>query len=382
MELVEEACVLVPGRLVRATMRVRADDTRFTLLAAYMPPQSEARTARRQTEWEDAWTALEEAVATADAHGESLLIGGDLNAQHAVALEHWGSQAGDSDERLEDLSIEYGITSASEEVEATYVQETDRGSVRSTIDHWLVSEGLRGRVRAEVGPGVDGLRLGAGYDAASGSNTRKGHNSVALTLRLQTDAGREAEGLYAKRGGQVRPLDEAEMEAFAAEEEAEVEAALAAVGEAGGGDKERMEAIDEALHALARRIVGISEAAQAAAKNSNTKEDQVTRKDRKMRNWRRLMRRMERMAPSDGAMHESDARGIFGRLDRMDPIVKAAVQGWRGERRRQELLRMYGSCSKPSGRRAPIWLGRAANRALERPGCGRCGWMMCPPAGY
>lgn len=199
---------------------------------------------------------------------------------------------------------------------------------------------------------------------------------------MQTDAGREAEGLYAKRGGQVRPLDEAEMEAFAAEEEAEVEAALAAVGEAGGGDKERMEAIDEALHALARRIVGISEAAQAAAKNSNTKEDQVTRKDRKMRNWRRLMRRMERMAPSDGAMHESDARGIFGRLDRMDPIVKAAVQGWRGERRRQELLRMYGSCSKPSGRRAPIWLGRAANRALERPGCGRCGWMMCPPAGY
>jgi len=147
--------VLVPGRLQRARVRIRADGTELIVVNAYVPTRRGNPNARQAAILESVRTQIQHAIDKADEDGDEIAIGGDLQAQSADALD--ARKATGSNEYnawLDSLCAENCLVSVGDD-EPTY--SAGEGGPQTTIDHWLVSSGLASRSAAEVGAGADGL---------------------------------------------------------------------------------------------------------------------------------------------------------------------------------------------------------------------------------
>ena len=174
---------LYPGRLLQMKLKVQADGTAITLIAAYMPPRQRAPTEAEQEALDAVWDALAAAVDAADRADELLLVAGDLNAETRDGLRRWSRQPTHSDDNLDQLEREFGLGSLAA-TEVTHLAWGQRGAQRSTIDHWLAQPTLAQRCTAMVVPGTGGRLL----TTATSDTAMHGHNGTALRLSLNTAA--------------------------------------------------------------------------------------------------------------------------------------------------------------------------------------------------
>ena len=79
--------VLVPGRLQRARVRIRADGTELIVVNAYVPTRRGNPNARQAAILESVRAHIQHAIDKADEDGDEIAIGGDLQAQSTDALD-------------------------------------------------------------------------------------------------------------------------------------------------------------------------------------------------------------------------------------------------------------------------------------------------------
>ena len=119
---------LMRGRLVRVSLRARADGVPMHLIGAYMPVRSNAKCPEIEETWE---------ILDIEATRPDFLCGGDLNAEI-------GKDGTASDRLLNEMCTQRSLTSM-QPPGPTY----EKGEIKSRIDHWLVSSGLVGAMKSE-----------------------------------------------------------------------------------------------------------------------------------------------------------------------------------------------------------------------------------------
>ena len=156
----------------------------------------------------------------------------------------------------------------------------------------------------------------------------KGHNSLLLTMLLQTAAGEAAEEReLERRETQVAPLDKAEWKAFAAEEGTRVECAESTARQADGtghGSSARaLQAIEDSMKKLAEEIKEIG-----AERRTQDGETHTARAHRQMLQWRRWLRFCDGDATHTAAHRaftQANGGGVFGRAPSLDAEFAAAI---------------------------------------------------------
>ena len=336
----------VPGRLQRVRVRVRADGTRFQLANVYAVPRAGSPSAAQLERTRAVRKGLQVAANEAQEAGEELLIAGDLQAQTARALNASRADGNEYDTWLEMFTTENCMMSVGE-VDVTY-SAGGEGGATTCIDHWLASAGLFARVEAEVGAGADGLHTGTAGEAADtaiGATAAKGHNSLQLRLLLETATTEGAEEELEQREAQLAPMDDAEWEAYAQEEEAVVAAAEGSVkGDEPGQAARRLEAMEAGMKALVVRIKELDE------RRGGTRETKQVRLHKRMLRWRRWLKACDghRSYPDEHPAFNDDegCGGVFGAAPRLDAAFAAVVaSSGRGHERRcalrEECRRRY-----------------------------------------
>ena len=317
--------VLVPGRLQRARVRIRADGTELIVVNAYVPTRRGNPNARQAAILESVRAQIQHAIDKADEDGDEIAIGGDMQAQSADALD--ARKATGSNEYnawLDSLCAENCLVSVGDD-EPTY--SAGEGGPQTTIDHWLVSSGLASRSAAEVGAGADGL---AGDTAGA-----HGHHSLQLGLALRTADAEEMEEEWERREPQVPPMDEDEWSVFNAKEEDTATKAAA------GADDEHQRKVDQkgiGSFGLAARRLGAIEGAlkglvtdiqDVSSKTGPQQGTKIGRLHAQMLRWRRWLRICDgsKYFPDTHPMFNTDnCADVLGDAPAHDELVRGAIR--------------------------------------------------------
>ena len=243
----------------------------------------------------------------------------------------WGAVRTAQDDWLEDVMLEYDVADVGD-VEPTYASVAADGTLagRSTVDHWLLTAGLRGGAVSEVGAGVDGWQM----EALPG----KGHNAVWVTIPLDADSGDTGDGA-SHRATQAKVMSAEETTTFQEEEESAVaralEEATAAEGQLSG--KRKVEVIECALHELALRVLQVGEEGEGGAKRRRWRGAEA-----KMRWWRRVKQWASRLDERDDVMQEmyDGVPEVLGRDAAKDAELMAALRAAPAADRRRRLLHL------------------------------------------
>ena len=360
----------VEGRMQRMKVRVRADGTEFGLVNVYM---ALAKDKQRQGYMRSRLRSITEEEQAA---GRTLIVAGDMQAQSARVISARKTEGREADAWMEAFAMEFGMDSAGE-VEVTY--RSGEGGSETAIDHWLVGTELMDRVEVEVGAGADGLWTGVEGEEADGAvvaaaaaegagreggKGRKGHNSLSMRLRLGTAAAEEAEEEeWEQRETQVAPMDEVEWEAYKGEEEEAVEAAWRAeAGDGVGRAARRLEAMEEAMKGLVKRIKELGE--DGGGGDEGTMMERRHAKMLRWRKWLRVCSEHPRYPAEHRVFNTEDCARVFGDAPTKDEAFRRVVEGSEAGWARRAALR--DECRRRYLAARSAYSGEVAAGAVDR----------------